>query len=200
MVGELRVYDLALLQDWLDLRWSDPISTLRVELPSMERRERNRELYRVYDEVEEGPPAYGSPRGLEEYRTGAGVIHFLRVVLARYHPEMDEDLAASVALKMTATEYGELIRAVFRPDPIEEVHSWLGIEVDREGTVSMRQAIAEVCMALGKLPSEVYTMTLREFVAVRSGGKPKSHGVVVRPGMDIAAIQRRMRSRMNGED
>jgi len=189
-IGEARLSDLADLQSYLDARWPDPAEGLRQQPEGMTLEQWEAALQDAYDVAEAGPPCWGTLRGAIELASVEGAVEMLRVALRHHHPELTAaDVVALVTgtedrPAMTGEEYAELRRAFFRRDPTEEIEGLLGFVHPQQGTpIGWPQAICEVAEAYHFELRYIYTLTLSEFAALRTGGKPKVSGIPLVDGL-----------------
>lgn len=195
-IGEARLSDLADLQAWLDARWPDPLANLRRRPEGMGLEDYEEALKDAFDAAEAGPPCWGSPRGMAEFAGAEGMIHFAKVALRQHHPELDGEDVVRIVLGMEGADFGALQRAFWRPSVEDEVYRLLGFPDPASGpAIGWAQAVMETCELYGWPPREVYALTLSEFAAARTGGKPKVSGIPLEDGLTAAAaIERQKRN------
>ncbi len=199
-VDELRLGDLADLQDWLDRSWADPLAGLRERLGDMDVAERRAALAPAYDVAEAGPPTWGDERGRVLFATGAGILEIFRVALRRHHPELDVEVVATIAERTTPAEYAALRRALYGVGPLDEIEAWLGLDQGPSGSpIGWPQAAAEVAELYGWSLEYIEGLTVRQFRAARSGGRPRVRGTPVAPRTNLKAVVAAARRNWFGE-
>jgi len=199
-VGELRLRDLADLQDWLDRSWADPLAGLRERLNDMDDDERRAALASAYDVAEAGPPTWGDERGRAILATGAGILEIFRVALRRHHPELDEEVVATIAERTTPAEYAALRRALYGLEPLDEIEAWLGLDRGPSGSpIGWPQAASEVAELYGWSLEYMEGLTIRQFRAVRSRGRPMVRGTPVAPRTHLKAVVAAARRKWCGD-
>lgn len=206
-IGEARLIDIADLQAWLDARHPDPLEGLRTRPEGMGLEDYERALGDAYDLAEKGPPVFGTPRGAAEFATAEGTIQLLKVALRHHHPELDAGDVVGLAVgtedrpAMTHGEYAALRRAFFRKDPCEEAEDLLCFPRPEGGRpIPWAQAIMEVAELYGWRLADIYSMTVTELAAARTGGKPKVSGIPLSGGMTAAMAIGRQKRAFYGAD
>lgn len=199
-VGELRLSDLADLQDWLDRCWADPLAGLRERLRDMDDAERRAALAPAYDVAEAGPPTWGDEQGRALFATGAGILEIFRVALRRHHPELDAEVVATIAERTTPVEYAALKRILYGVGPLDEIEAWLGLDQGPSGCqVGWPRATSEVAELYGWSLEYIEGLTIRQFRAARSGGCPRVRGTPVAPRTNLKAVVAAARRKWLGE-
>lgn len=188
-VDELRLADLADLQDWLDRSWSDPLAGLRERLGRMGDADLRAALTPAYDLAEAGPPTCGDERGRALYATGAGILEIFKVALRRHHPELDAEVVTTIAERTTPTEYAALRRALYGVGPLDEIEAWLGLDQGLSGSpIGWPQAAAEVAERYGWSLDYIEGLTLSQFRSARSRGRPRVRGTPVAPRTNLKTV------------
>ncbi len=199
-VHELRLADLADLQDWLDRSWVDPLAGLRERLGTMGDAERRDVLAPAYDLAEAGPPTCGDEHGRAYFATGAGILEIFRVALRRYHPELEAEEVATIAERTTPAEYATLRRVLYGVEPMDEIDAWLGLDEGPPGSpIGWAQAATEVAERYAWSLDYIEGLTLRQFRAARSGGRPRVRGTAVAPRTNLKAVVAEARRKWSGE-
>jgi hypothetical protein len=196
-VEELRLGDLADLQDWLDRGWECPLDGVRESLPAMDAAGRDDLLRGLWDDVEAGPPRWGAGRWRALFGTGAGILEIFRVALRRHHPEITGEDLVAVAERTSPAEYAAMRRVLFRVEPMDELEAWLEIEPDEAGRpIGWPQAVCEVAEAYpGWTLADIEGLTIGQFRALRLGGKPVERGTVVAPKTNLADVVKKVRAK-----
>lgn len=218
-VGEMTVGDLADLQDFLDRKWEDPLTPLRNRLDAMEEAERKKALVAAWKLAEAGPPSWGDERARALFDAGEGIVQILRVALRRHQPGIDTQVIKGpdgtpvkgpdggeiavvevIAGRMSPDEYFALQRAFWGIDPADEIERLLGVDPgDRGRSIGWPQAVCETCEAYHWPLAHVESLTLSQFRAVRSGGRPRVRGTAVRPKTNLKERLRAARLKVYGE-
>jgi hypothetical protein len=199
-VDELRLADLADLQDWLDRTWVDPLAGLRERLATMGDAERQKALAPAYDLAEAGPPTCGDEQGRALFATGAGIVEIFRVALRRHHPELDAGDVATIAERTTPAEYAALRRVLYGVEPMDEIEAWLRSDEGPPGSpIDWPKAAAEVAERYGWSLEYIEGLTLRQFRAARSGGRPRVRGTSVAPRTNLKAVVAAARRKWSGD-
>jgi hypothetical protein len=125
-----------------------------------------RALRAHFDAAEAWPPEWGRALDTDE---GMGLV----LAATLREDGVTEEELAGLACLMTAEEWADLQAIAFGADPLLEaaatIDQLLGSGPADGG--SWEKSIAAVCLALGKLPAEVATMTLPEFRLVAQRGE-----------------------------
>jgi len=200
-VDELRLADLADLQDWLDRSWADPLAGLRELVVDMGDAERRAALAPAYDLAEAGPPTCGDERGRALFATGAGILEIFRVALRRHHPELDAEVVATIAERTTRAEYAALRRALYGEGPLDEIEAWLKLDQGPSASpIGWPQAAAEVAEMYGWSLEYIEGLTVRQFRSARSRGRPSVRGTPVAPRTNLKAVVAAARRKWFGEE
>jgi hypothetical protein len=195
--GEVTLNDVADLQWWLDDQWGDPLDGLLARLVELEPLERYRATVEAYDRAERGPPKWGEPEAMERFQSGPGIVEIYRLALRTHQPELTYPKLIDVALSAGPGEFESLERAFFRLDPLDFLGRLLEMTGGGDDAESdWVRIIAEMATQCACSPREVYTWTLREFIAMRTGGAERLRGRVVRPGEDLGAIVAEQRRKL----
>jgi hypothetical protein len=175
------------------------MDALRPRLPGMDPAEQRAALLAIYDESEAGPPVWGESRSAELFSTGAGVLELFRVALRQYQPGLSVDDVLVIAESTSPEQYEALQRAFFWMSSIDEVEQLLGLDDVTAGPrPSWVQVIVEAATNASCRPCDLYGLTLREFAAIRSGGKRRDRGIAVQPGMSLAETVAKARAKFVG--
>lgn len=201
LVWPLRLRDVATLQAWLRIAAPSPLALALADIASggLEGKARHRRLREAYDLAEAWPPRYGSPEADRRFATHEGICFFLSVVAERSRWTPDE--LAEVLAKITRDEYAALARSAFGPDPLDELGRLMGLydepEADEDAPrddLNWAEAFAEAAEATGWTFDQVADLTVPQWVAFRSGGKP-ARAAEIPPGMTVADYSRRQHRR-----
>lgn len=199
LVGEMRLADLVDLSEWMEGRWECPLEALRPSLGTMDDRARRDALRGVWDACEAGPPTWGTDEGMRMLATAEGIARTFVVILRTHQPGLTLEEIREVAEATTPEEYGEMLAAWRRVEPIDELSAMLGMDQgDRGRPIGWAQAVCELCEATGWTLDYALTLTLGQIRTFRSGGKPIERGMAVAPGTNLRERVREMRSRMFG--
>ena len=199
LVGEMRLSDLAELSEWMERRWESPLEALRPSLDGLDGRARLDALRGIWDACEAGPPTWGTDEGMRMLATAEGIAQTFVTILRRHQPGMTLDEIQQVAEATTPEEYGEMLSAWRRVEPIDELSAMLGMdEGDRGRAIGWAQAVCELCEATGWTLDYALTLTLGQIRTFRGGGKPIERGVAVAPKTNLTERVREMRARMFG--
>ena len=201
VVGELTLDDIADLQAFLDAGYPDPIPGLRESTEGMEAGARRSALLAAYEAAKVGPPCWSDAEGTRRLLADDGFAELVRVALRHHQPSLTAEEIKAIAKHTTFPEYDGLMRALIRSDPREEIARMLGMRNEPGRTViTWPEAIVEVATMLGRMPHELGSLTLSEFRAVRTGGKPKEVGIPLVPGPGLRKRLAEAKLRVFGSD
>jgi hypothetical protein len=181
LIGEVRPVDLSRLQAYIEKRSERPLEALLAREDQTSNEERRAALWAVYDVLEGDPPAWGNEAGERIiYQDDEGILFLLGVILRQCDPSMSDDELRDIAFSLSKADFGAILRAWRRANPLDVVEHLLGID-DREPapSVSLVEAICEVVEATGWTLEQVSTMSMTQIRTIRSGGKERERGVKV---------------------
>ena len=202
-VGEMRLLDLANLQGWLEDQWEDPLEALRGRLTHLQGKERRNTLGAIWEACEAGPPVWGTSRANKLFHTAEGIVQTFMAILGEHNPDLTrediEDIAEETANHPDGwKQYQTMIRAWQPVDSIEELAFMLGMDSGPQGKpVTWVQAVCQTCDAMGWTIEYVMGLTMRQFKAIRSGGKPKQFGMPVQPKTNLKGIVAAMKKKLS---
>lgn len=205
-VGEMRLSDLAHLQGWLEEQWDNPLEATRMSLVGLTGKERRDMVSAIWDACMEGPPVWGTSRAQKLFNTGEGITHTFITILRQFHPDLTRDEVINIA---SATgdhpdgwlQYQSMLKSWQPVEAIEEVAFMLGMdETGPEGKpITWVQAVCQTCEDYGWSIEYVMGLTMRQFKAIRTGGKPREFGIPVAPKTNLKAVVAAMKKKLAEE-
>lgn len=209
LVGEMRLSDLASLQEWLESQWENPLEAARESLLGLKGRDRQKVLSTIWDACETGPPEWGTDRAQKLLNTAEGIAQMFVTILSEHSMEkvggkwVHQDFTRGDILDVAEAtgenpegwnQYMSMIRAWQPVDPIEEVSFQLGMDSGPQGKpVTWVQAVCQACESYGWSIEYVMGLTMRQFKAIRTGGKPKVYGTAVQPKTNLKLVVAEMK-------
>lgn len=204
-IGEMRLSDLAALQTFLDDHWEDPLEALGDRLTGLQGRERQNILAGIWDACNEGPPVWGTHRAHKVLMEPEGLVKTFEVILGQHslekvegkwvHLDLDRekviDIAEQTGNHPDGWDQFDHMMSLWQPvEPIEQVAWMLGMsEVGPQGKpITFVEAVISTIEATTWTLDYVMGLTMRQFKAIRSGGKPKDYGQVVQPKTNLKAV------------
>lgn len=201
-VGEFRLIDLAELQFCLEESQADPVEDVFSRLGELEGPERHKAIADAHEAAVE-PPTIWDDRGSAWLDTVEGLATLLLIALQR-HQSIEAEDCVRIANEITPYQLDRLRRIVFGVRSLKVLERLLGLsEPSRRGKpIRWPQLVAEVADAYhtADLPV-IYSRTLTEFAALRSGGKvDDEEGRELAPGEDLAKAVAEQRRRFYGDN
>jgi hypothetical protein len=180
-IGEVRPVDLSLLQSYIESRSERPLETFWAREPSLSDEERRAALWAVYDVLDGDPPSWGNKAGEDIlYGDDEGILFLLGVILRQCEPTLSKEEVSAIADSLSREDFGAILRAWRRADPLDTVETLLGIDDRTPGpTRTLVEAICEVVENTGWTLEQVSTMSLTQIRTIRSGGKERERGVAI---------------------
>lgn len=171
--GELRLCDLADLQQLIDDQIGDPLGHVRERLESEGVESVELDLADILESTEKPPKVYGEYRPASVEEAVQLRIMFVKACLQRYQPEISYISARRITALMLPGQFANLERIAWKTTVAEEVGRILGTKnrPSQGGGRNWPKAIVEVAKEFGYTLDYVYSLTLSEFWYCRSLGK-----------------------------
>ena len=200
MVMPLRLREFAQLQAWLNRVVPSPLEDARAAIQASEGDDRRKLLADVFERSLTWPVRYGSGLGSQLFGSQAGARFFLAVAMSRADRVFSQAELDAMLGKITPDEWRQLSAILFGSNPIDEVVRMLDPAPDVPSEdLNWAQAFAEVAESTGWTFEQLADLTLSQWIAIRSGGKP-SNPFAPRPGESIWAADKRRRRLLYGAE
>lgn len=190
---ELRLWDLACLQGWLDRSVPDPMDAVRAIPPDLDEPARRKALARAYKAADAGGPMLFEPSGTIALASPEGLAVFVWVALRRWNKPFGMAEATQLALALSWDDYLRLHAVAFPVDPLAAIGRLIwgpDRSPPRGRQLTWVEAIVTLAKDWGVPLSHVYRLTFTEFVAMRRGGEQPLRGRPLRDGESPAEALR----------
>jgi len=197
----LRLEEVAQLQRFAAAAVPCPLSPevrARLDDPATPRPERRRLLRETWRACKAWPPRYGSPAADAAFRSPAGRLFFLGLLLRSSGVEIELPDLVALAGSLLPGELAHAAVVAFGGRPMEELNRRVAIELGEsieddddeddpdQGDLNWAEAFARTAEATGWTFEEIGRLRIPQWRAIRSGGRGKlpvldpSHEALVR--------------------
>lgn len=169
VVGELRLGDLAELQAWLEERADHPLAAEPAD-------DRRAQLAAAWPAAAAWPIRLGSDEAAPHVATRAYRRAFLWIALRRHNPDLEPGDIDAIEAAATPAEWAALQRVAWAVSPKAEIVAEVAPDPSPSTGTDWVDVLYRIMDSLKYTPDQVRDLTLGQFRALASGGKPADQG------------------------
>lgn len=193
-VGELRLIDLAELQQWLTDQVPHPLDALPPAGLDPDPESRRSRVLAAWEAAKDYPPRFGSASARPLLASAAGLVRVLGLCLRRGDPAATEADALDLATAMDALDWARLHRVAYGGESWQELLRELDPPADDPAPPpNWVEAILDVVEHRHWTFEQVGHLTLSQWRALRGGANAFAYRCEPRPGETLAEARERER-------